>query len=568
MPGTVHHVFTNAIPDGTNTNIVRPADWNSSHAFTYAAVGSEISGAFSNLNGISFGTEAGGGLTASYTVPVTTAALTTQNAQQVSAANGSYTFTNLSFSNANGVSFGTSAGSAITASHNALTTAMASNRGSDFVAASAAFAGTSASGTIASNGISVSIGPYITTGMLSNAATISNIKVSAGTLSANRSDITFSNANGVSFGLETNGVVTGSIAGAIVNSIFQGGVSTGGNTAGTTGMASLRLAFVGGSNISLSQSLDLLANSGTITINGGGGGNVNFSAGTTSSALDSVVFSNSNGVSFGLNGSTITASVAAAAKTLTQFMLNNWHSGSLANSLNAQSVYFNYFFIHDVLSFSGLQIVKSFSAAAPGATSEASTGTARFTMTDGVTLFTRVAADISSSQLSSYLTLSGGFTAGLSYSGTSQSFAMSWVTNSAGGTKSFGVTSSDSGWDRFITGRRSLFLPYAGTINSGEYFICFANKSTSATTQSNIAILSASYLCFSNQSLSFLPLGEASSDSFRRMLGGGWFAPDGGFGNPASSLLTASTTTIAQSIIPINPAYTAIVAQFIARSLF
>lgn len=40
-----------------------------------------------------------------------------------------------------------------------LTTAMASNRGSDFVQATAAFAGTNASGTIASNGISVSVNP-------------------------------------------------------------------------------------------------------------------------------------------------------------------------------------------------------------------------------------------------------------------------------------------------------------------------------------------------------------------------------------------------------------------------
>lgn len=40
---------------------------------------------------------------------------------------------------------------------NYLTTAMASNRGSDFVQAAAAFAGTNASGTIASNGISVSV---------------------------------------------------------------------------------------------------------------------------------------------------------------------------------------------------------------------------------------------------------------------------------------------------------------------------------------------------------------------------------------------------------------------------
>lgn len=46
---------------------------------------------------------------------------------------------------------------------------------------------------------------------------------------------------------------------------------------------------------------------------GGGGGAVSFSAGASSAALASVVFSNSNGVSFGLNGSTITASVSPAA---------------------------------------------------------------------------------------------------------------------------------------------------------------------------------------------------------------------------------------------------------------
>jgi phage-related tail protein len=30
----IQHVFTNAIPDGTNTQIVRPSDWNSAHAYT------------------------------------------------------------------------------------------------------------------------------------------------------------------------------------------------------------------------------------------------------------------------------------------------------------------------------------------------------------------------------------------------------------------------------------------------------------------------------------------------------------------------------------------------------
>lgn len=150
-----------------------------------------------------------------------------------------------------------------------ITTAMASNRGSDFVAATAVFNGTNASGTIASNAISVSVaaqsnqtvglyassntyltssgtvdarslsfrgdksitvgvsagevlfsvGAYLTTAMLSNAATISNIKVSAGTSSTNLSAITFSDSNGVSFGLNGS-VITASVAAA-------GGAQTG-----------------------------------------------------------------------------------------------------------------------------------------------------------------------------------------------------------------------------------------------------------------------------------------------------------------------------------------------------
>jgi hypothetical protein len=54
----------------------------------------------------------------------------------------------------------------------------------------------------------------------------------------------------------------------------------------------------------------------TVWLPSGGGTlltNVNVSAGTTSQNLSNVVLSNSNGVSFGLNGSTITASVVAAA---------------------------------------------------------------------------------------------------------------------------------------------------------------------------------------------------------------------------------------------------------------
>src|SRR5437867_10543689 len=59
-----------------------------------------------------------------------------------------------------------------------LTTGMAYDRGSDFVQATAVFAGTNASGSIGSGGISVSVLPPIGGGL-------TNIKVSAGTLSDN-----------------------------------------------------------------------------------------------------------------------------------------------------------------------------------------------------------------------------------------------------------------------------------------------------------------------------------------------------------------------------------------------
>src|SRR6185436_2053375 len=192
-----------------------------------------------------------------------------------------------------------------------LTTAMASNRGTDFVQATAAFAGTNASGTIASNGISVSVAAP-------GAGASGNF--SAGTTSNNLSQVSFKNTNGVSFGLDA-GTITATVktdyqtSGAYLTTAALSGDTSKyvqaweitGNTAGTTSSAQgTKLYFSGGANVTLS------GNSNTIVVSaaaGGGGGSVNFSAGTTSSNLGSVVFSNSNAVNFGLSGSTITASV-------------------------------------------------------------------------------------------------------------------------------------------------------------------------------------------------------------------------------------------------------------------
>lgn len=367
--GTMVFSNSNGITFGMSNSSVITASHN---ALTTAALSDHSHGnptlALTNLSGTTASNSAGLTLSLSAAAP----------SGGIAAAAGTQTQTSgtLAFVNSNGITFGMSNSSQITASHNGLTTAMASNRGSDFVQATAAFAGTSASGTIASNGISISIGPYLTTAMQSNAATISNIRVSAGTTSNLLSAMTFSNANGITFGLNAstltashNGLTTArasndglglntagsnitwtaNSAGVSIDARGYAGTVTGATNASVTvnsngvsvsvgpylttarasndaiGLATAQSNVTWTAN-SAGLSLDARGYAGTgtsatnasITLNSnglaisvaapGGGGAINVSAGTTSGNLQTVQFDNSNGISFGLNGSTITAS--------------------------------------------------------------------------------------------------------------------------------------------------------------------------------------------------------------------------------------------------------------------
>jgi hypothetical protein len=406
---SLYHVYTQTVADGTATSVVRPSDWNSAHAQQWALSGntsgsSQMSGLdvtfvggnnvtlsadtaasklvfsvgnylttamasnagsnFVQANAVFNGTNATGTI-ASNAISISVNAQSTQPVAY-SAANGSANFSTLVFADSNGVSFSTGTqGLYATVKTDYLTTAMASNAGSNFVQANAVFNGTNATGTIASNAISVSVnaqsaqtqasGAIAGTGFTRTTTTGTAV---VGTLSTNglsigvpnflttarasndavglntaQSNVTWTvNSSGLS--LDARGYAGTATTLALTNLSGTWGVNSNGialslnnlddhfsawnlvgNTSGTTSYSlstEAALFFSGGPNVTLS------GNSNTIVVSAGAGGGTtnqtgpNIADGNGNTVTSgTVVFSNSNGVSFGLNGSTMTASVDA-----------------------------------------------------------------------------------------------------------------------------------------------------------------------------------------------------------------------------------------------------------------
>jgi hypothetical protein len=159
-------------------------------------------------------------------------------------------------------------------------------------------AGTAIVATQGTNGLSMAVPAYITTFA---AQTADTNKAGTGTTLGTTNINATLNAN-------TNGVALS----MSVPDVDFNAWNLLGNTSGTTATTVTTqgaLYFHGGNNITLS------GNSNTIVISAGAGGGTTNQTGPNIAVVGStitsgtVVFSNSNGVSFGLNGSTLTASV-------------------------------------------------------------------------------------------------------------------------------------------------------------------------------------------------------------------------------------------------------------------
>lgn len=260
---------------------------------------------------------------------------------------------NLLFETGNGITFGLNAvgGSVMTASHNAITTAMQTGSQSQLWImgnSSGAIGGTNITGTMFSNGLSLSVAAPGAGGGIANAA---------GTQTATSGTVLFNNANGITFGMSNSSVITASYnstqfqstgnylttarasndAVGLNTALTANGVAWTVNSSGLSlnvpaflttaaqsghshGNPTLALTNLSGTTASNSAGLTLSLSAAAP----GAGAAVTVSASNGSFTVGQLNFSNANNVTFGTSaGSIVTASVAApgggGALTLSQY---------------------------------------------------------------------------------------------------------------------------------------------------------------------------------------------------------------------------------------------------------
>jgi hypothetical protein len=238
---------------------------------------------FANGNGITFGGNAS-------TVTASHNGLTSQSNQAFSAPGGSSAFQTLVFANSQGVSFSNSNGSVVAS---VATNYAASNHShGDPVLALTNLSGTTASN---SNGLTISLSAAAGGGGADGYNILAAGTQTAGTATT----VNFANSHGISFGMSGSSQITASYDPPNLTPYFSNG--------GTT---------FNGANVSGSLTLNTAGLQVSLSVAPGGGGADGYNilaAGTqTAATTGSVLFQNSNGVTFGMsNSSVITASVAA-----------------------------------------------------------------------------------------------------------------------------------------------------------------------------------------------------------------------------------------------------------------
>lgn len=172
---------------------------------------------------------------------------------------------------------------------------------------------------------------------------------------------------------------------------------------------------------------------------------------------------------------------------------------------------------------SNINVFKSFdNGGGPAATSVASSGSEGYTYSHGVSVFTRANyVNASSNSISFIASASFGMTVSMSYTSTSQLFGMSWNTDSTGGTSGVSTTSNAAGWSSLLSGPKLIPIPFVKALSQGEYFFAHNHSSTTATSNSNVTLMSISNLHVAPQLVTYGALGAGSTTLAASGDGGG-----------------------------------------------
>lgn len=416
------------------------------------------------------------------------------------------------FSNLNGVSFGLN-GSVITAS-------AAGGGGAGTGYTSTTQAGSTVGITNNSNGLSAAWPPFLTTYAQSVQTQAAGNIAGGGFTSTTVAGVVPSatlGTNGLSF--------------AVPNWITTYVAQTN-QTAASGNIAGVGTTFAG-TNVSGSMTLNSAGlNLALSAPTPGGGGAINISAGATSNNLQTIVFSNSNGVSFGLNGSTVTASVVAGGggAAYSAFLFQpEVYGNTLMSTLSTGTVYFRPFEPGGYIdadkymlqqSLVSLTSTRSLSGGVSGVINTGGTGS--WGMTGTMALYHRAdtnEAGVSYNSINSFdsktFSIGAGYTlsqsqstnassATVSYSSTAAVSYIGQIDGNGGFTTTFQSTSATGSFSStstaagtfgssivmaapysYLSGIRPVWVPASGTaLPPGEYWMGYQFQTTTGSTGS------------------------------------------------------------------------------------
>lgn len=506
---------------------------------------------FSNLNGISFGSNGANVITASYTVPVAGAAIT------VSDAATSGTIGRLAFTNLNGVTLSLSTGAAgshtIVGSHNALTSQ--SNQAFSAAGGSSAFQTLNFadinSVSFTNTGGSVAVASV----KLQMFAVSNTTQNTSGT--ANHTAISFGGAGIASVGVTGGSVVISvpSGGGAGDGGVFAG-VSSDGNTAGSTGTVSTgNFVLVGSNNITLSQSTGAAGSAATVTVLGptlfsAGMSNLGNTAGTSSLVASQIVFVGTNGIllSQSNNGNSATISIGNAVVLSSYQNINLFGVNTALVGLTGATSHCIAFNLPQDGSFSFLRLaVRMSTGSTTIATIASNTATASASIASTVNaVIYSLATGASSLSLNSVASGSAGYTFSQQISITNStqysiSQGISAQANGAGTSRSTQYSISNTNYS-FTTNQiatafsadRFLDVPFGNSLTAGAYWLILGISTNSASggaaglaAMSNCFVRTSSYFGANGMSAAVGVMGSTNLTSGGNM-GNGDFSTAGG----------------------------------------